>query len=116
MSNIRGNSHPKLYLDSSCCAVALLQYSFAVGRCYETAALYYRLNKGQIFTMEDVTYVNDRESFAESAFYLTGVGYVELDQFIDHCFSDPSFCTAGLSLSLYVKVQSVSDESQTLIR
>lgn len=87
-----------------------------VGRCYETAALYYRLNKGQIFTIENEVYVRDRENFEESGFYFEGNGYVELDQFIEHCFSDPSLCTSGLSLSLYTKIDRVASASDTLLR
>lgn len=64
---------------------------------------------------ETIQYLKDRDEIAESAFYLPS-SYLELDQFIEHCFSDPSICTNGLSLSLYVNVKKVLSGYDTLLR
>lgn len=86
------------------------------GRCYDAATLYYRLDKGQILTMENVAYAVDREKVKESGFFVKGNGYIELDQFIGHCFSDPSICADGMSFSFYVKVTYANETASTLAR
>lgn len=87
------------------------------GRCYDSASIYYRLNKGQIFTSDNVIYVKDRDNLVESAFYFDKNGYVDLDEFPEHCFSDPSKCESeGFSLSFYTLIDSTLTGDAVLVR
>ena len=99
------------------CIIVLLYYCIT-GRCYDSADLYYKLQKGQIFTMENVEYVRDRDDLTESAFLFVNGSYTELDDFsvLYRCFADPSVCTGGLSLSFYIMFTSVTENVDTVIR
>lgn len=66
--------------------------------------------------MENVEYRRDRENIADSGFHLPGNAYLVLEQFAGKCFSDPSLCTAGMSVSFYVKLDTVTDDQVTLVR
>lgn len=89
-----------------------------LGRCYDSADLYYKLQKGQIFTMENVEYVTDRDGLTASAFQFSNDGYTELDDFslLFQCFSDPSACAHGFSVSFYIKLKGITDDVDTVIR
>ena len=66
--------------------------------------------------MDNVEYRRDRENLADSAFYLPGDAYVVLDQFAGKCFSDPSLCTDGMSISFYLKLDTVTANQVALVR